>query len=414
MLGESILPGGQRPSWFWPALTIAVCALLTGVMRVSIDSYAMFLLPLSNELEWDRGQAGSLYGLTMLSFGLGCPLAGRLMDRLGPAWTYTIGLVAIAIAFFFASRIDCRFQFMLTIGVLVGFGAALIGMVSHSWLLAHWYKDRLTMAISIATAASGVSILIVAPIIQSFIDMIGWRNVYYWMGIVVLGFAFAIPLLPWKALRPAREIDYAADHSSAQGKPFSWLMELIRDHRFLVLFGIQFLTAIGMFSLNPQTVAFLVEQGFDPIFAASVFGAAGLAGSIGLIAFGWLTDRYGRFAGMTLSYLLSFTGLSFLLAILIMPSWWLLLGYILVFGPTFGSRGPILNAMVPSILGRGPRMGLIMGFVQLGMGSGAAVGATMGGFLRDYSGYGAVIAFAMAALAAALFLYLSVGSVRRA
>jgi MFS family permease len=169
-----------------------------------------------------------------------------------------------------------------------------------------------------------------------------------------------------------------------------------------------------MFSMNPQIVAFLIEQGFEPFTAASIFGATGLTGTVGLVAFGWLTDNRGRFFAMTLSYVLTFTGLCFLMAVLIVPTIWLVGGFVLIFGPTFGSRAPILNTMVPAILGRGPRLGLTMGLVQLGMGLGAAFGATLGGYLRDVSGYGAVIGVAMAAIFGAFALYLSVGPVRRA
>ena len=71
-----------------------------------------------------------------------------------------------------------------------------------------------------------------------------------------------------------------------------------------------------MFSMNPQIVAFLIEQGFEPFTAASIFGATGLTGTVGLVAFGWLTDNRGRFFAMTLSYVLTFTGLCFLMAVL--------------------------------------------------------------------------------------------------
>ena len=97
-----------------------------------------------------------------------------------------------------------------------------------------------------------------------------------------------------------------------------------------------------------------------------------------------------------------------------MPSLWLVAAFVLFYGPTFGARGPIVNAMVPRLFGRGPNLGLIMGSVHLGMGSGAAVGATFGGYLHDVSGYGAVILVAIVAALGALALYWSAGNVRRA
>ena len=69
--------------------------------------------------------------------------------------------------------------------------------------------------------------------------------------------------------------------------------------------------------------------------------------------------------------------------------------------------------MVPAMVGRGPGLGLKIGFVQLGMGTGAAVGATAGGWLRDVSGYEGVIWLAIIAGLLAVTLYWSVGAIRR-
>ncbi len=168
-----------------------------------------------------------------------------------------------------------------------------------------------------------------------------------------------------------------------------------------------------MFALNPQMVAFLVEQGFDPVRSALAFGAAGIAGSIGVIVFGWLADQRGRQIAMTLSYLMTIGGFGVLLAVLVNPSWLLVVLFVFVYGPTFGSRGPIVNAMVPAMVGRSSGLGFKVGFVQLGMGLGAAVGATSGGWIRDMNGYEGVIWLSMIAGAAALILYWPVKSVRQ-
>ena len=81
---------GLPSDWRWAVSVVAVCAVLSAVMRISIDGFAVFLLPLSGEFGWARTEAVSIYGLTMLSFGTGCLMAGRTMDRLGPRVTYTV------------------------------------------------------------------------------------------------------------------------------------------------------------------------------------------------------------------------------------------------------------------------------------------------------------------------------------
>ena len=175
--GQEIAKGPLRrlPSdWRWASLVVLVCAVLSAGMRISIDSFAVFLLPLSYELSyefgWSRSEAVSIYGLSMLSFGVGCVLAGRSIEHFGARWTYCAGLSAIAIVFLNASRFDALWQFALCNGVIAGASAALIGMVSHAVLLSRWFHDNLTFAISLSFASAGVGMLVSAPLLQSLIE----------------------------------------------------------------------------------------------------------------------------------------------------------------------------------------------------------------------------------------------------
>ena len=390
-------------------------------MRVSFDSFAVFLLPLAGDFGWNRAETAGIYGLMMLSFGLGCPLAGRLMDLWGPRWTYVTGAAGLAVGFQVTAAAEALWQFYLCLGVCVGITGALVGTVSHATLLARWFRASLTIAIATAAAASGIGVLVFAPLLQWLIDMNGWRSAYGTLSLIVGVIAAVLLILPWHRLRaPRQPVLVAAPPVSDRGTAASAVpkattaAEAYRQVRFWTLFGMQFLTAFSMFTINPQIVAFLVDQGFDPLASASAFGVAGLAGTVGLIAFGWLADRRGRPLAMSLSYAMTVAGFAVLLAIMASPAWWLVGLFVVVYGPTFGARGPIVNAMVPHLFGRGPSLGLIMGSVHMGMGSGAAVGATLGGYLHDVSGYGAVILVAVGASMAALALYWSIASVRQA
>ena len=407
--GKTRLP----TDWQLATFVVIICATLSAIMRISIDSFAVFLLPLTEEFGWARSKAVSIYGISMLSFGLGCLLAGRLMDRVGPRWTYSLGLTAIATVFLTAERYDALWQFTVALGVIVGASAALIGMVSHAVLLSRWFQKNLTSAISLSFAASGVGMLTGAPILQSMIEASGWREAYFSLGMFVAMLAIIMPFLPWRRLeartpqslyRPGRD-GRAAGHVT--------LKAVLYDRGLLAMFCIQFLTAISMFALNAQIVAMLVHLGFDPVRSALTFGAAGIAGSIGVVLFGWLTDRRGRRLTISLSYVMTIAGFSVLLFLLQNPSWSLVILFIAIYGPTFGSRGPIMNAMVPALAGRGHGLGFKIGFVQLGMGMGAAVGSISGGWLHDVSGYESVVWLSIISAFLALTLYWSVKRIRQ-
>ena len=67
------------------------------------------------------------------------------------------------------------------------------------------------------------------------------------------------------------------------------------------------------------------------------------------------------------------------------PNYWLLAGFIVCFGSTIGSRGPLIAATAMNIF-RGKRVGTIFGAITLGSGLGAALGSWSGGLIHDWSG----------------------------
>ena len=70
----------------------------------------------------------------------------------------------------------------------------------------------------------------------------------------------------------------------------------MRTSAFWGLFAAYLFTSIAAYSVMPHSVAYLIEQGFDPLVAASAFGFTGMLSAFGIIAVGWLSDRFGRTA----------------------------------------------------------------------------------------------------------------------
>ena len=67
----------------------------------------------------------------------------------------------------------------------------------------------------------------------------------------------------------------------------------MRHHAFWALFSTFFFTAVGMFAIAPQIVAYLIEIGFAPLQAATAWGFSGVVlvfGMLGVSALDGLID----------------------------------------------------------------------------------------------------------------------------
>ena len=192
------------------------------------------------------------------------------------------------------------------------------------------------------------------------------------------------------------------------------MRDALRGRAFWTLTVIQFLTSIAMYSVNPQIVAYLIDQGFTPLAAASAFGVAAVVGTAGVIGFAIVADRLGYLQSVTVSYVMSILGFGVLFLVALYPMLWVAYLFVFIYGPTFGSRGPVVNALTARVFGN-RNLGSIMGFIQLGLGLGAAIGATLGGVIHDWlGGYEGVLAMASGCCGFGLLLYWITPEIRRA
>ncbi len=113
-------------------------------------------------------------------------------------------------------------------------------------------------------------------------------------------------------------------------------------------------------------------------------------------------DRGGRKRAAVLAYACSIAGVG-ALALVRGPNddLWLWL-YVLLFGGSMGSRGPMISTLA-TLRYRGAHFGRIYGLIGVGMGVGGFLGAWIGGLLHDWTdGYAAVMIFSVLSLMLAM------------
>src|ERR1700735_4429295 len=391
---------------------LALCFALSVLGRGLGESFSVFLLPISESFGWDRADVVSVYSLSALAGGLASPLIGRLFDYSGPRSVYSLGLLLFGGAFLFAANASRLWQIQFSVGISVGLGIALIGNVPNSILLGRWFGPRLPTAMAVVYSATGAGVLVLLPASQILIDHVGWRGTYQIFGIVALGLLLPLLVLPWRLFSTGSP--HVAKKTDPDFLDEGWtLASAMRHHAFWALFATFFFTAIGMYAISAQIVAYLIEAGFTPLQAATAWGFSGVVLLFGMLGITSLDGIIGRRPSVLFSYAISIIGIILLWLIQWYPNYWLLTGFVVCFGSMIGSRGPLLTATAMKIF-RGERVGTIYGAISIGSGLGSAFGSWGGGLIHDWShSYNPLIAFALVAVLLGMIPFLVVPALRR-
>ena len=139
-----------------------------------------------------RGEASLPYTLTMVGFGVGSMLMGKITDRFGIMAAMFLGVVCLSVGFILAGMSTNLVQFALIHGILIGMlgsSATFAPLIADTSL---WFDRRRGIAVAICAAGNYIGGTVWPPVVQHFVEVAGWRQTYY--GIGIFCFVTMLPL----------------------------------------------------------------------------------------------------------------------------------------------------------------------------------------------------------------------------
>jgi len=268
------------------------------------------LPPLQHEFAIARGEASLPFTLTMLGFGVGGILAGKLSDRFGVIVPVLAGAVLLGLGFVAAGFAHSLWQFAAIHGLLIGVGTSgtFVPLVADITL---WFARRRGIAVAIVMSGNYLAGTVWPPLLQHFIEAAGWRATYTGTGIFCL---LAMPLLAL-ALRgkpPIAELAAAPAGARAArdtGRPLG--LSPGRLQALLCVAGVSCCVAMSM----PQVhmVAYCADLGFPPARGAEMLSLLMAAGIVSRLGSGWIADHIGGLRTLLLGAALQATALALFL-----------------------------------------------------------------------------------------------------
>ncbi len=391
-----------RLHYAWAVVAVTALALLAaaGVRAAP----GVLIRPLESEFGWDRASISLAVAISIVTYGLGGPVAGSLIDRFGPRRVLLVGLASIAVGLAPLLVVRDLWLFDLFWGVVVGIGTGAAGSVLGATVAHRWFRSHRGLVIGLFGAASSAGQLVFVPSMILLSDAAGWRA-----AIVLLAVACAVMIVPVAFLlrdRPedsgllpfGQNPDTVAE--SAESLRTTPLAQAARTRDFWLLAGSFFIcgyTSNGL--VGTHLIPHAVEHGFTEVTAASVVAIMGVMNVVGTLSSGWLSDRYDNRKLLAAYYgfrAISIAALPFIADVRDL----FLFG--IVYGLDWIATVPPTANLTARIYGRGS-LGTLYGWIFFSHMIGAAIAAYIGGLFRDLFGD-----YHLVFLSAALFGFIAV------
>src|SRR6266853_2483212 len=388
----------------WARLWVALALVTIG--GSGMYSMAVVLPPLQVEFGITRADASLPFTFTMIGFGLGGVLMGRLSDRFGVIVPVLIGSASLGAGFITASFSQNLLQFTAIHGLLIGVGTSgtFVPLVADITL---WFTRRRGIAVAIVMSGNYLAGTVWPPLMQHFIDTSGWRATYIGTGLFCLVamplFALALRKKPPAIAERAPAAPGARHASSNPERPLGLSPGQLQG--LLCVAGVACCVAMSM----PQVhmVAYCADLGFPAARGAEMLSIMMAFGIVSRLASGWIADHIGGLGTLLLGAVLQATALA-----LFLPFDGLVALYVVsaLFGLFQGGIVPSYPLIVREYFSpreAGARTGTVIMATLVGM----ALGGWMPGWIFDMTGsYRAAfvngIAWSLVTTGIALFLLL--------
>lgn len=279
---------GRRLAIF---LAFALAYALSNFFR---SANAVIAGDLIGGLSLTAAQLGFMSSLFYVVFALvQLPLGGAL-DRWGPRWV-TSGLMLLAAAGSLVFSMGQSFGALALGRALIGAGMAGVLMGTYT-TFSRWFSPaRFATASSLVVAVGALGAITTGTPLAWFDQAVGWRTVFLWGAVGVLGSALFIVIAVRN--RPDEVRSSGGRHraeGASTGGPGGY-GEIFRDRRFRRIAALNFMT-VGTF-LSMQGLwsgPFLFDAlRLSQVAAGNLITLAALGGLCGYLTCGWLADRFG-------------------------------------------------------------------------------------------------------------------------
>jgi len=364
----------SRYAWMRLMVTLALMTIGSGSMYV----VAVVLPAVQAEFGVARADASLPYTAMMIGFGIGGILMGRLADRFGVMVPVLIGAAGLALGFVAAGSAGNIWFFSAAHGVLLGLlgsSATFAPLVADTSL---WFVRRRGIAVAICASGNYLAGAIWPPIVQHFIESVGWRHTYFGLA------AFCAVTMPLLALMmrprpPAAVVGTSAGAPAVSStRPFGLSMGAAQA--LLCVAGVACCVAMSM----PQVhiVAYCGDLGYGAARGAEMLSLMLACGIVSRLISGAICDRIGGLRTLLLGSVLQ--GLALLL---FLPFNGLVSLYVIsaMFGLFQGGIVPSYAIIVREHFPpaeAGARVGTVLMCTLLGM----ALGGWMSGKVFDLTG----------------------------
>jgi MFS family permease len=281
--------------------------LAFGYSSIGIFSFGIFVVPLSKEFGWGRGDMSLALTLMSITIIFLSPLAGSLLDRYGVRRVLIPSILCFGLAFPGLSLMTDSLLHYYAMYMLIALAGVCTTPASYSRVIVAWFDHHRGLALGIALAGIGAGTAIIPLFVELLSANFGWR--YAFLGISALVLFISLPAV-WAWIDdPVSDLPHGF---VKQEDGFSF-RESVATRQFVFIAFSFLLLGIMSGGILAHLVPLLTDRGVTPTVAASVASLLGVTLIIARLFTGYLLDRF--FAPNVVTVFLSFPVLGFLILI---------------------------------------------------------------------------------------------------
>ncbi len=362
---------------YYAWMRLAALLVLSTIGGVGMWSVVVVLPAVQAEFAVARADASLPYTLTMIGFGLGGILMGRLSDRFGVIVPVLAGTIALGLGLFAAGAAGSLWLYAVAQGALIGVGssATFAPLVADA---SFWFHRRRGIAVAICASGNYLAGTVWPPVVQHFIETAGWRATYFGIGLFCI-----VSMLPLALVLRRRPpiLDVAPGSSRAQAvSPRALGITPAQLQTLLVVAG--FACCVAMSMPQVHLVALCSDLGYGAARGAEMLSLMLGMGIVSRLVSGWICDRIGGLRTLLLG-----SALQGIALVMFLPSEGLVSLYVVsaLFGLFQGGIVPSYAIIVREYFPpreAGSRVGTVIMATLFGM----ALGGWMSGAIFDLTG----------------------------